>query len=254
MDDNKLNVQGGVLIIGSLLWQPNLGKDNNTDRKDWREKHLDESSGIAVHAPIRYGRMSSDDIYTMTFSNSCRKKPGIAYLLPFRQNPILTFDELLKEAKELSRAEGMQERFIKSKDNLPWAVLAILFNDSKIDSLIKKSMLNWWEKQLKADKDYNLFKHKNFRLGTEQPCIRPYGHLNFPWIKVVDQKNNERLNQVDFLLAIATVPTDKKYPSIKKMSENVRKDKIRKYFINNTESGITTFQDERILKKLKKNK
>src|SRR5687768_12820053 len=106
--NDSLNVNGGVLIIGSLLWQPNLGNSENVIRKEWRDNHLKMRSKILVNVPIRYGRLSSNGIYTMTYSNTCKKKPGNAYAIAFRNNPVKTYNDLLSEAIELSRAEGMR--------------------------------------------------------------------------------------------------------------------------------------------------
>src|SRR5688500_6000532 len=127
MNDPFLNIQGGVLIIGSLLWQDNLGTGNNTFRRDWRNNQLDTASRSPVNVPIRYRRLSGGGVYTMTFANSSRSKPGTAYFVPFRQNPVSNYDQLLQEARELSNAEGMEKRFIKSTNNIPWSVLGILF-------------------------------------------------------------------------------------------------------------------------------
>lgn len=59
MDFGTEGLKGGVLIIGSLLWQ-----DSSTDvpgdnlRKRWRTEHLDMNHKVAVKVPIRYGRYS----------------------------------------------------------------------------------------------------------------------------------------------------------------------------------------------------
>lgn len=245
----NLNVNGGVLIIGSLLWQPNLGNTDNTIRKDWRDSRLKIRSKIAVSAPIRYGRESGGRIYTMTFSNSCRKKPGNAFVSAFQNNPIKTYDDLLREATELSRAEGMGGKFMEANRSGIWGVLGILFNENGIEKTKKAAILTWWETKLRAEPLYPDFRYKDFKLGTESPCILQNGNLNFPWITAVNTKDSKRLNQLDFLLATATMPTNIKYPSIKKMVSSVQNDTVREYFKNNNARGIVTHQDERILKK-----
>jgi hypothetical protein len=249
MPDN-LNVHGGVLIIGSLLWQPNLGNTDNTIRKDWRDNCLKMPSKIAVNAPIRYGRQSGGGVYTMTFSNTCRKKPGNAFVAAFRNNPVKTYEDLLREAIELSRAEGMGRKFIEAGSAGIWGVLGILFNENCIEKAKKAAILAWWETKLRAEPLYPDFHYKDFRLGTESPCILQNGNLNFPWITAVNAKDNKRLNELDFLLATATMPTNIKYPSVQKMVSNVQTETGRKYFKNNNTRGIVTHQDERILKKL----
>jgi len=249
MPDN-LNVNGGVLIIGSLLWQPNLGNADNTIRKDWRNNYLKMPSKIAVNAPIRYGRQSGGGVYTMTFSNSCRKKPGNAIVAAFRNNPVKTYDELLREATELSRAEGMGRKFIEAGSAGIWGVLGILFNENRIEKLKKTAILTWWETRLREELLYPDFNYKNFRLGTESPSILQNGKLNFPWITALHAKDSKQLNEFDFLIGTATLPTNIKYPCVQKMVSNIQNDTGRNYFRNNNASGIVTHQDERILKKL----
>ncbi|HVM86696.1 MAG TPA: hypothetical protein VMT76_00815 [Puia sp.] len=253
MLEKELNVTGGVLIIGSLLWQNNLGRQNNTIRNDWRKQFLDESQKIKVNVPIRYGRLSGGEVYTMTFSNSCRIRLGSAYLVPFRQNPVKNFAELLTESQELSYAEGMDRKFIKSRENIPWSVLGLLFNNGKIALDNKKQMSDWWQQQIQHDQDYGLFNHKTFKLGSERPSILQNGQLNFPWINPVDPNAKTELNNYDFLIATTTLPNEKKYPTVNKLVTNIHKDQVRKYFIDNHAHGITTFQDQRIIKKLSQN-
>lgn len=252
MPDN-LNIHGGVLIIGSLLWQPNLGNTDNTIRRDWRDSCLKMPSKIAVNAPIRYGRQSGGGIYTMTFSNTCRKKPGNAFVAAFRNNPIKAYDDLLREATKLSRAEGMVRKFIEAGSAGVWGVLGILFNENRIEKAKETAILAWWETKLRAEPLYTDFHYKDFRLGTESPCILQNGHLNFPWITAVNSKDSKTLNEFDFLLATATLPTNIKYPTVQKMVRNVQDDKGRRYFKNNNTNGIVTHQDERIMKKLSSN-
>ena len=88
----NLNIKGGALLIGSLLWQDHLeNKKEDNIRKSWRDRHLIVGHKIMIKAPIRYGRLSNSDIYTMTFSNSVGKsKMGTGYFVPFRQAPIAT--------------------------------------------------------------------------------------------------------------------------------------------------------------------
>lgn len=51
----------GVLIIGSLYW-----REGGRDR--WRRWRLDMTSKWLVRAPIRYGRRSLNNTFTMVFS------------------------------------------------------------------------------------------------------------------------------------------------------------------------------------------
>jgi hypothetical protein len=95
--------QGGVLIIGSLLW------DGDNGRTQWRAQRLNENNAKAVAAPIRYGRFSRDrKTYTMVFSRLCyrHKELGQGVVVPFARS-IGTFDDLRSEVEHLDAAEGM---------------------------------------------------------------------------------------------------------------------------------------------------
>lgn len=253
MTDHKLNLHGGVLIIGSLLWQDNLGKSENTKRLDWRNKSLSIEASIAVNVPIRYGRLSSDGIYTMTFANSCRDKNiGTAFAVPFRNNPITTFKQLTIEANALALAEGMRRTFISSIKGHPWCVLGILFNKNKISELNRITLSNWWQQELSKDEDFPRFNSDNFKSGKEKSCIHADGLLNIPWITAININDTKRLVEFDFLIATATLPNERQYPSIGKLIKAIKADNERKYFRNNFANGITTFQDKRINNKLNK--
>jgi hypothetical protein len=249
MTEATLNVHGGVLIIGSLLWQPYL-KEGDTVRADWRNAHLDMKSKIKIYAPIRYGRQSRSGIYTMTFSNSAKLNLGTGFAVAFKKTPIKNFDGLLAEARALSFAEGMEKKFIKSDThNRPWCVLGILFNN-RLRQETRQPILAWWEAQIRTDTQYANFDYSQFKLGSERPCILANGQLNFPWITVRHKKDQKKLAQLDFLIATTTLPSRPKYPTINKLKDSVLADKTRKYFLSNNKEGIATFQDERVKKKL----
>ena len=57
-------LKGGVILIGSLYWQDDLKKNDNI-RKEWRDTSLDIEKSILAKLPIRYGRYSNNDIYTI---------------------------------------------------------------------------------------------------------------------------------------------------------------------------------------------
>ena len=69
-----MKLKGGVIIIGSLLWQDDLKLNTNDKiRYNWRNTSLNLSEKILVKLPIRYGRYSDGNIYTMVFSMNCEK-------------------------------------------------------------------------------------------------------------------------------------------------------------------------------------
>ncbi|MFN8323678.1 MAG: hypothetical protein U0T74_13535 [Chitinophagales bacterium] len=169
MTEQTFNLKGGVLIIGSLLWQDNAKPGNDTIRRDWRNNHLDMVSSIGVKVPMRYGRLSSGDIYTMTFANSCRgKNLGTAFAVPFRNNPITNLTQLMKEARSWQLLKEWAE-YLFLRERQPWCVLGILFNKKKIARSDRAAFSNWWQQQLSEDTDYIRFHHNNFKHGSEKP-------------------------------------------------------------------------------------
>lgn len=79
---NEINLNGGVLIIGSLLWD-----DKKQTRKDWRKSFLKIDDKVKIPAPIRYGRISTSRCctFTMVLSQECNDKDklGKAFFCPF---------------------------------------------------------------------------------------------------------------------------------------------------------------------------
>jgi len=236
---NLLNLKGGVLIIGSLLWQDYLTIQGDDIRKTWRAERLLVDNKIMVRVPIRYGRFSKkNDLFTMTFAKSVSKRKfGTGYFVPFSKPNITTTDELFNEATALSTAEGMNGQF-----HANWgATLGLLFNDKRVDKKIQKSLTAEWQAKILSTN----FNNQSYKLENEQPCIKANGLLNFAWTLPVDQRQIELLNSYDFILATVTQPTE--YPLLKDLSKNVRSDKTRFYFVENYKNGITTFQDISIL-------
>jgi hypothetical protein len=248
-EDSILNLKGGTLITGSLLWQDHLkNEDEDNIRKFWREAYLLIKNKIMVKVPIRYGRLSTvSNIYTMTFSNSVvNGKLGTGFFVPFRQTPIASFNDLFNQAKEISLAEGMKGQFIGLTSNSKiWCVLGILINPKIENTTIAKSIYEKWNEAIKKEGGFNA---ECFRKEDETPCITENGKLNFQWPDPLDKRNAELLNNFDFLIATATKPTN--YPSLEDLRNAVHSDKTRYYFIENYNSGITTFQDFELINKL----
>lgn len=249
----SFELNGGVLIIGSLLWQDHTQTDK-LGRENWRKRQLDLENKIFVRTPIRYGRLSSGNVYTMTFSNSCRgKKQGTGFVAPFKLNPISNFESLLVEVKELSRAEGMNSTFISTDRNGQiWCVLGILFNMKRIQTKDKKMTLDWWKEKIRASDNYNEFNSNKFKQGKEKPSVTQFGELNIPWPAAIDKECEERLDELSFLLATTTAPTGDRYPNSKTLEKSIAEDLKRKYFVNNRNNKITTFQDHKFENKLGK--
>lgn len=248
------NLIGGVIVIGSLLWQNHLNNQDNI-RRNWRNYHLDKKSKIMVKLPIRYGRYSNNDIYTMVFSNNCQryKNLGTGYIFPFKSNPINNFKQLLFKAKAMSKAEGMNGKFCGGSRNI-WGKMGILFNNSKIDKKIKDSILRSWEAKIAAS-SIGLSSWDFKFLINEKACITNKGELDIKWVEPVDNRDSKKVSRFDFLIAAVIKPkhgtiNTRRYPNVQEIAASVRIDTQRFYFINNVKTGITTFQDNAILNKL----
>lgn len=232
------NLRGGVIIIGSLLWQNYLRKQNNTIRLDWRNSQVDIENKIPVRVPIRYGRISDGNIMTMVFSNRMAKRNGFGYVVPFKKN-INNLDDLLCECLALSKAEGMGENFVKN-----WGVLAYLLNDSIIEKNIKKEIINFFRRHKNAE--FDILKYK---VGRERSCITKSLKLNINWVMPTFNRDKSKIDDFHFLLATPTMPLDN-VPTYEEIADTIRSDKKRNYFINNFTNGIITYDDFKIIKYL----
>ena len=249
MSDIKINVKGGIIIIGSLIWQDDLSGDDKK-RKKWRDESLNIQNKILVKLPIRYGRYSRNGIYTMVFSinSEKRKTLGTGYIVSLKKNPFKDINSIINEAVKMSEAEGMNKKFAAGNQD-KWGSMAIIFNNSKISKNDKNKILIEWQNRYIDDgggKDCN-----DYGFGLEKRSISKKGVLQIKWPKALASKNIENLNGFDFLIASITKPkhkdNQKKYPSISEIAETVKEDSSRKYFVNNYSNGIITFQDIRII-------
>lgn len=232
------NFKGGVIIIGSLLWQDYLDQDGDDIRANWRNAHLDITNKIPVKVPIRYGRKSKSNIMTMVFSNRMARKTGFGYVVPFKKR-ISCKDELLCEAIALSAAEGMKGNFVRS-----WGVLAYLLNEPKIDENQKKEIIKIFRQRKNTQFDI-----KGYKVGKERSCISKSLKLDINWVAPVSGNDQQRIDEFHFLLATATKP-DNKLPTYQEVAQTIKADKQRKYFINNLMNGIITYDDFEIAKLL----
>src|ERR1700722_16557381 len=95
----QMSLSVGVLIIGSLLWDP------EPERTAWRNRRLQMANSLPVAAPIRYGRKSTSrgDTYTMVFSRGC--PAGQAVVVPCASK-VSRSEDLITEAEYLRAAES----------------------------------------------------------------------------------------------------------------------------------------------------
>jgi len=221
-----MQLKGGVIIIGSLLWQDDLNK-NDKIRYNWRNTSLNIDEKILVRLPIRYGRYSRGSIYTMVFSTDCEKKKrlGTGYVIPFKNNPIKHLDALISEARMMAKAEGMCSRFV-GRTNSIWASMGIMINKKKVKPEICEVILSRWAKEFKDDgggQDIS-----EYRVKKEKLSITRKGELQITWPKSIDTDEESKIKEVDFLIATSTKPKYQqfgitKYPSSNEIAHSVKK-------------------------------
>jgi hypothetical protein len=230
-------LRGGVLIIGSLLW------DDNSVRTQWRAQRLNGKNVKAVPVPIRYGRFSKQNrvAYTMVFSRLCyrHKELGQGVIVPFARS-IATFDDLRQEAEFLAAAEGMN-------GNWEWGAVGLLTN---APSKFPADFLGQWTAYFREKSaGYQAFVGHT---RSEAPTISPDGFLKLNW--PLSRKDSMKY---DFLLATPTkarIQNDynlKRYPRPKEIAALVPTDGTR-YYINNVLKGIRTSEDAAIWKAVTK--
>jgi hypothetical protein len=230
----------GVLIIGSLYW-------GNDEREKWRARRLEIKNKCLVASPIRYGRCSQGSTFTMVFSNFCYQHGlGQALLVPC-QNPVNSFEDLLLEACELSRAEKIDR---KGENNIlaSWGAVGILPNPECRDELYI-SVLKQWNEEFRREAQKRGFIPPV--APTEKPVITADGLFDFAWPKPAI----ERSLDFDIILATATSPTlPPNYPTVDEIADawiyNTDPDRREKYFFRNVENDIRTFQDEAIWQRM----
>lgn len=233
-----MSLKGGVIIIGSLLW------DLSIERKRWREEDLCCEKGFQCYLPIRYGRCSSsrEYTYTMVFSNICYSRRyglGTGWILPIKTE-INSFNDLKAEAQKVGRAEGLSDGISSS-----WGSVALFLNPNKeIDNVIK---VEWIKLMARKLSNHPLFTKK---LKSEKSLIDRNGFLTIKWPEELSPRN--RIEKFDFLIATAIKPTlvNGRYPSAYQITNAMKKAEYFEYFQKNIEHEIRTFQDEGILRRI----
>lgn len=201
-------------------------------------------SVINVQVPIRYGRFSKDESYTMIFDHKLKNEQlGNAKAIPFIHEAFSSFSQIKNEVEILSGIEGrFCHNFIKGTRNstIAWCVSTILFNPNTVSSEVKKYLLEHWQSELKN----NEVGYREFISSPELYSLKETGELNIAWPK--------ELKDIDFLIATSTKPLMRK--SVKEVTaeELAIHVKNREYFYPNIKNGINTFQDDEIIKILNK--
>ena len=247
VSENGMSV--GVLIIGSLYWEPDASPptEKSRARKNWQTDRLNLNAKKNVSVPIRYGRRSSSRgcSYTMVISPVLRKEQfgrGIVIPCNKRANGV---EDLIEEAEHLWAAERGKE-WTALRDNekcisASWGCVGILGNP---DRSIPEGLQKDWQKRVSDETCYGRL---NSAVG-EQVAVNQSGFVNIPW----DWNQQDNLD-IDILLVTATSPTivDGQYPSAQDIADAWKTPEGKRYidyFHENRKHGINTFQDNEIEK------
>lgn len=230
----NMKLRGGVIIIGSLLW-------DNAGRSEWRGHSLDPlENKVPLALRIRYGRESGDKrchTYTMILSNHPTTALGQSYILGLNKK-IETKEMLRQEIIALAKAEGVwteESSFLAKR----WGAVGLLINPSLNNAKLLKSMWVQLFRHHRCDHPRNGYDASRFCIDDEPSVIDADGFLQIDW--------SPEMNAFDFLLATPTAPKPRTLLSAKAIAHRMNERNYRKYFDGNRASGITTYQDDEIL-------
>lgn len=171
-----------------------------------------------------------------------QEKNGTAWAIPFQRQD-LEIEELIDEAKKMSKAEGSGDEFLKGCTGCWWCIMTHWLNP-KMDIEKKELFLKEWKKHydslLSGKKFEEMFDH--FKMKSEPEAVFDRnGSLKFPW--------PAELKDLDLVIATQTQPISKdghqtKYPTPQEIAICFKNND--NYFRKNREYGITTDQDEEI--------
>ena len=235
----SINLKGGVIIIGSLLW------DDSNGRKLWRKQNLKPiSEARSVLLPIRYGRESSSrsDTYTMIFSTAVSSDTGTGKIIPFI-SPVSSFEDLEIQATALALAEGIYGEHNKRLSS-NWGSIGILINpkleenEKAVHSYISGK---WADIYLGYAKTLNPKSYKAHEAEVE--TITNLGFLNIKW--------TDQMNEFDLLLATPVVPKPTRILAPVEIADRMIQRNYFEYFEKNHENGISTGDDQEIMDRLK---
>ncbi len=230
-------MRGAALVIGSLLWEVHY-QGMDLRRSMWRENWLEMNARIKVSLPIHYGRYSTKrKCCTTTFFPEDELKGramGVGYAIPFKVK-LSKISELESAGIAMSKAEGMEGQQLRTD----WMTTAIAVNPEFRDR--DRIEIAW----------SRLVKKKTDRLpdgNDEHFGFDPNGYLRISWPK--EAGSGQFLKDIDFVIAVATVPRelDKRpiAPTTEEVARSMNSAKGREYFSKNQLNGILTYQDEAI--------
>lgn len=227
-------------MAGSLDWR------SEPYRREWRRSRLTSDVGILVRAPIRYGRLSQSNTYTMVFAPGC---PDGQAKVRLCSRPVSSIADLVDEAKALWVAERPpNSRPLPGRlHSADWGCVALLANPEAGDT---QQVLGQWAKRVALEKDQRgrpTYDSTSYMVkGISAICHR--GLLQIPW--PVSADNNTALDSCDLLVATATRPTPDSatgdFPTAAVIAEACNRAGNADYFHKNRKHGLQTFQDEDI--------
>lgn len=212
----------GVLIIGSLYW------DNENGRDEWRMRRLDMNARISVRAPIYYGRKSASrgNTYTMTFR---RNDPsGIAALVPC-QREIATIDDLKEEAEALWKAEAPNSEW--GAIGSGWGCVGALLGSDEA----REALASAWKTHFRTTRTGGL------------SVVSADGILGITWPETV----NKTPLDIDVIIATVTKPANKPIGAYSIADAWLHQNQgFERYFFENVSHGIRTFDDGEIWQRI----
>lgn len=243
-----MRLNGGVIVVGSLLWEDHLQFNNGQDfiRRDWRKLNLNMENKKSVPLPIRYGRKSllRYNTYTMIFCNSVDPSQSKGVIIPFIDS-VNSFEELYIQAIALAKAEGIYKNNNR-RITASWGSVGILINPQleKAQPSISSYLYERWSNLYSGYQD--TFSCSEYAIPFEPPVFDQNGYLQIKW--------TEKFNDFDFVLATPTIPKPKRKITeeeiVNAIKKSTNKDYPRgysNYFYRNRELGIETSQDRVIV-------
>lgn len=234
-------MKAGILVIGSLWWS------DNKVRKRWRDERLRIEDAIPVFAPIRYGRLSRNQTYTMVFSRAYADPPrlGRALVVPCRY-AMDSIDALLHEARRLWAAEdkGASSTTITAA---AWGAVAVLFRPG---SGAEARLGDTWRTHFRQECSRREFNPRSTDDGSGA-IVTPGGRLDIAWPQPLDPS---RPCDFDLLLATTNIPAPlpvpgDQHPTAVADAWIVRTD--ADYFFSNVRADIRTADDAAVWQRLR---
>jgi hypothetical protein len=238
-----MQMKMGVIVIGSLFWDP------SEVRRNWRT-HLATDERHQIALPIRYGRKSRIDgerkgTFTMIFSSSLQKHQyGKCLLIPFKEN-FTSQAEFQRQALHLAEAEGISSEVISK----PWGTVSLVINPSSgKHELIQK----FWSELVTNIPERSRPNISGFGEDNEDKSIRDNLQLNLQLDEIF-----KKYPHFDALFAASNaVKLDEhgrnRYATLNAIAAEIYQSGYYEYFLKNRLNGITTFQDKKIARILKR--